>query len=103
MTEQEEKIIVRVDSDLEDLIPGFLKNRQKDIQAIEEALAREDYEAVRILGHGMKGVGGGYGFEAVTEFGRSLEEAAKGKNPEEIKRWAEELSRYLELVEVVCG
>ena len=41
-----EKIIVQVDSDLEDLIPGYLENRNKDIESITEALRQNDFETI---------------------------------------------------------
>jgi HPt (histidine-containing phosphotransfer) domain-containing protein len=97
----DEKIVVNVDSDIEDLIPGFLENRQKDIKSIYDALEKEDYETIRILGHSMKGAGGGYGFDKITDIGRSIEESAEGKNQEEIKKWVINLSNYLDRVEVV--
>ena len=97
----DEKIIVRVDSDLEDLIPGFVENRHKDIQSIAAALAQNDFAAIAKLGHTMKGVGGGYGFDAITEIGRSVEQAAKNKNPEKIKTSLNKLSDYLERIEIV--
>ena len=48
------------DNDLADLIPGFLENRHKDV-AIQEAIEQGNYETIRVLGHTMKGAGGGYG------------------------------------------
>jgi len=57
----EEKIVVHVDIDLEDLIPGFLDNRQKDIRNLESALQENDFETLRSIGHNLKGVGGGCG------------------------------------------
>ena len=96
-----EKIIVSVDSDLEDLIPGFLENRNKDIKSILDALARDDYAAIAKIGHTMKGVGGGYGFDAITDIGRSVEQAAKDKNPQKINASLSEFSDYLERIEVV--
>jgi len=96
----EEKIRVRIDKDLEDLIPGYLQNRRKDIDAIEEALNRGDYEAVRVLGHSMKGSGGGYGFDAVTDIGRKIEDAAKIGDARAIRSGREELAGYLEKIEV---
>ncbi len=96
-----EKIIITVDSDLEDLIPGFLENRNRDIQSMIDAMARDDYAAIAKLGHTMKGVGGGYGFDAITDIGRSIEQAAKDKDPQKIKALLSELSDYLEHVEIV--
>jgi HPt (histidine-containing phosphotransfer) domain-containing protein len=94
-------ITVKVDSDLEDIIPGFLQHRQSDIEAILDALDKGDYETIRILGHNMKGAGGGYGFEVITDIGSAIEEAAKINDAAEIKRSSNELSRYLERIEIV--
>lgn len=96
-----EKIVVQVDADLEDLIPGYLQNRRQDVDAILQALENQDFETIRILGHTMKGTGGGYGFEAITEMGRGLEEAAKDKNAPAIRQGATALLAYLQAVEVV--
>jgi HPt (histidine-containing phosphotransfer) domain-containing protein len=94
-------IIVKVDSDLEDIIPGFLQNRQSDIEAILDALDKGDYESIRILGHNMKGAGGGYGFEVITDIGSAIEQAAKMNDADVIKRSLHELSMYLKQIEIV--
>jgi HPt (histidine-containing phosphotransfer) domain-containing protein len=98
---QGEKIIAHVDIELKELIPGFLENRHKDIKSILKALDQGNYEIPRILGHSMKGSGAGYGFDAITYIGGALEQAAKDKNPEEIRKWVSELLNYLKCVEVV--
>ena len=96
-----EKIIVQVDSDLEDIIPIFLENRHKDIKCMLECLKQSDYESIRILGHSMKGAGGGYGFDTITDIGSSLEQAAKDKNFEKIRKLVDELTTYLARAEGV--
>ena len=95
------KIIIQVDSDLEDLIPGFLENRQRDITSIFEALGRNDYDFIAKAGHTMKGVGGGYGFDAITDIGGAIEQAAKQKDPVKTKHCLDELSSYLQRIEIV--
>jgi len=95
------KILVQVDPDLSDLIPGFLDNRRKDITTMQEALERDDFETVRLLGHSMKGAGGGYGFDAITDIGAVLEEAAKDRNPAAVRQGLRDLAAYLDRVEVV--
>jgi HPt (histidine-containing phosphotransfer) domain-containing protein len=98
---KESKIIVQVDPDIADLIPGFLENRHKDIKTMGEALTQGDYDTIRILGHSMKGAGGSYGFDAITDIGKSLEQAAIAKDSGGIKQMVQELSAYLDQVEVV--
>jgi len=90
------RVHVRVDSGLAELVPGFLENRRRDVEAIAAALAHADYENVRILGHNMKGSGAGYGLNRITEIGASLEQAAGRREPEEIRARAAELARYLD-------
>ena len=96
-----EKILVRVDPEIAHLVPRFLQNRHQDAQAIREALAKGDFEAVRILGHSMKGIGEGYGFVPVTQLGSSLEQAAREGDVEKVRKSVEELQTYLDSVEVV--
>lgn len=97
------KIVVTIDPDLEELIPSFLENRHKDIISIQDALKTEDYETIRIIGHSMKGSGGGYGFDYITEIGEAIELAAKDKNEDEIAKSNNKLAEYMERVEVVYG
>ena len=96
-----EKTIIRVDPDIAELIPGFLENRRKDIAAMLDSVQRGDFETVQVLGHSMKGAGGGYGFDAITEIGAALEQAAKQGNAAEVRGRVNELSRYLDRVEVI--
>jgi HPt (histidine-containing phosphotransfer) domain-containing protein len=96
-----EKIVVQVDADLEDLIPGYLQNRQQDAESVLQALDKQDFETIRVLGHTMKGTGGGYGLDAITEIGRTLEEAAKSRDMAVIRQGTSALLAYLQAVEVV--
>jgi HPt (histidine-containing phosphotransfer) domain-containing protein len=99
--QQSEKIIAHVDPDLEDLIPGYLANREKDIAAIHDALEKNDLDTIRILGHSMKGSGGGYGFERITDIGMMVEKAAKEGRNEDIRLQMKRLEDYLRRVEIV--
>jgi HPt (histidine-containing phosphotransfer) domain-containing protein len=95
------KIVVKIDPDIQAIVPGFLKNKQNDIKKIHAALEKGDFETIRILGHSMKGDGGGYGFDQISEFGATIEEAAKGKQADKIRTTVSELSDFLARVEVV--
>jgi HPt (histidine-containing phosphotransfer) domain-containing protein len=96
-----EGIRIQIDDELADLIPGYLENRRKDIHSILEALRGGDHEAIRYLGHSMKGSGGGYGFQAITDIGRAIETAAQEGNAEEIRVHVEALMNYLDRIEIV--
>ncbi len=95
------KFIVYVDAEIEDLVPGFLENRHKELGMLQEALAKDDYETIRLLGHAIKGVGGGYGFDVITKTGAFLEDAASEKKAGEIRMAIRNLLYYLENVEVL--
>jgi hypothetical protein len=49
----------------------------------------------------MKGSGGGYGFDAITEFGATLEAAAKNANVAVVSDTLTALAEFLDTVEVV--
>ncbi len=97
----DEKITVSVDPDLEDLIPTFLENRATDVNKLKEALGASDFETLRSVGHSLKGVGGGYGFDKITELGASIESEAKENNIAALDNHIMELEQYLENVEVI--
>ncbi len=99
--EQGGEILIKVDADLEDLIPGFLENRQEDIKEIEAAVDRGDYEKIKLLGHSMKGSGGGYGFEEITRLGAIIEESAGTGDSKMILESISSLKEYLSKVKVV--
>ena len=95
------KIIVEVDVDLEDLIPGFLERRQQDLQVLRDALSKADFEQICQLAHTLKGVGGGYGFDAITSISQQIQQAAENRRADEIEAELAVLTNYLERVEVV--
>jgi len=95
-----DKIIVNIDPDLEELIPGFLENRIKDIQILEKAAGQQDFAALKSVGHSLKGVGGGYGFAKITELGAGIEASAKENDMERINQLISDLAEYLQRIEV---
>ncbi len=97
----ENRIEVSVDPELEELIPGFIKGRKKDVETIRESIETGDFETIQILGHSMKGNGAGYGFDEISAIGKRIETAAKEKNPNEIEECLLDLLTYLNNVDVV--
>ena len=98
---QGERIIVRVDAEIEDIIPMFFEKLLEEIDTARDSLQQDNYETVQVWGHSLKGAGMGYGFDAISEIGQSLEQAAKTPDPEEIRKLINQLSAYLERVAVV--
>jgi CheY-like chemotaxis protein/HPt (histidine-containing phosphotransfer) domain-containing protein len=98
---RKEMILVHPNPKFADLIPGFLLNRRHDVIAMLDALDLGDFETVESLGHGMKGAGGSWGFQRITDVGAALEQAAKSIDADASRKWVSELSRYLDHVEIV--
>jgi HPt (histidine-containing phosphotransfer) domain-containing protein len=92
---------VRVNPKIADLIPAFLQNRRIDVSAILKAIDRADYQTLESLGHGMKGAGGSWGFDAITSIGAALEQAGRSGDAAASRKCVGELSVYLDRVEVV--
>jgi len=94
-------IAVKIDRTLQDLLPGYLGTRRKDVQKLRRAIAARDLETIRLLGHSMKGSGVGYGFERITDIGRQIKTAAKKQDLEELRKLTELLKKYLDCVTAV--
>jgi HPt (histidine-containing phosphotransfer) domain-containing protein len=101
MSNGKDTIRVRANPIVADLIPGFLLNRRQDVIAMLDALDKGDFEIVERLGHGMKGAGGGWGFQGITDIGAALEQAADHADTDMALKWVGELSSYLDRVEIV--
>jgi HPt (histidine-containing phosphotransfer) domain-containing protein len=95
------KIRVRADPDVEKLVPVFLENRRRDVGVLREALDQGDFERIHVLGHSMKGCGGGYSLERIREIGAALEFCARTRGRWGVRGWIDELALYLEQVEVI--
>ncbi len=63
--------------DFAELIIAFV-NGAADFRArAQAAIETEDISSLQTLAHQMKGAGGGYGFDIVSDVGRDLEAAAR--------------------------
>ena len=83
------------DADLEELIDEFAAGLEDDAKAMRKVLEDGDYDELRRLAHQMKGAGGSYGYQTLTEAAKILEDAAISKNIETSKTALEEF-------EVLC-
>ena len=97
----DQTITVTVAKDLEDLIPTFMTNRNKELETLRSALGAGDMEQLRQLGHRMKGVGSSYGFEQVSSIGKQVEDGAKVKDLPGLEALIMEYAAYLGRVKIV--
>jgi HPt (histidine-containing phosphotransfer) domain-containing protein len=100
-TEPTAKVTVYIDPDLAEIVPGFLENRRRDVRFLQEALQHNDLKTILVLGHRMKGDGGGYGFDTISAIGEALELAAVRQDRLTIERQTSELNDFLTRLDVV--
>ena len=94
-------IALRIAPGVADLIPEFLQRRRHDVIALTQAIDRRDFHTVTNVGHAMRGSGGSYGFDGVTDIGAELERAGEAADVDDARKWVDELSTYLDRVHVL--
>lgn len=92
---------VSPEPELMDLVPVYLGRREIDVALLQEALGLGDFDRVRTLGHSMKGSGGGYGFDGITEIGHRLEDAGGDSDAAAALEALDDLRAYLHNVVVL--
>jgi hypothetical protein len=93
-------IPVEIDRELVSVVPDYLNNRRSDCLLIESLLDEGRLAEIRTLGHRMKGSGGSYGFDVISEIGEALECAALAQDADAIRSAIDRLRRYLSCVVV---
>src|SRR5450756_786580 len=96
-----ELIRLRVKSKSASRIPAYLENCKQNVIVMSDALDRVDFETVTSLGHQMRGSGGMFGFQAITDIGGAIELAAGSADSDASRKWLGALSIYLDGVETI--
>jgi signal transduction histidine kinase/CheY-like chemotaxis protein len=92
---QESRPSLDLIQELEDLIPGYLAARRKEVPVMMDLLAASDFERLDALSHDLAGTGGGYGFPELTRIGGKLSYYAKRGDREAMGKHLAELKEYL--------
>ena len=58
----------------------YINHTSKELVSIIEELETKSFDSLRTFGHNIKGSGGMYGFNEVTEIGAVIEAAAKDED-----------------------
>ena len=72
-----EEVFRQIPADLLPLIPGFVHRKERDLEQLAVLLEHAEFDAIRNIGHRLKGSGAGYGFMSLSEIGGGLESAAR--------------------------
>ena len=97
-----DSMLLRVKSKSADRIPAYLQNCKQNVIVMLDALDRVDFETVTSLGHQMRGSGGMFGFQAITDIGGAIELAAGSADTDASRKWVGALSNYLDGVETIA-
>ncbi len=65
------------DADMMELVEMFVDELPDKLAAIQTALAGQDFDDLARVAHQLKGSAGGYGFPAITEAAKELEDSAR--------------------------
>ncbi len=95
-----EKKVITIDKDLEDLVPTYLETRKKELIKLRELFNQNAALEIAAIAHKLAGNAGGYGFQELTDIGRRLETAGKASDKAQIGIEIENISNYLNQIEV---
>jgi len=73
----------------------YISHTSKELEKLKAQLNLDSIDSIRTFGHNIKGSGGMYGFNEVTDLGLQIETAAKEENLESIKSNLEVLEDFL--------
>ncbi len=80
---------------LEDFYDGFIQDRTAECAQLRDALQKNDFEALRQMGHKWKGFSEPYGFGTLGRLAAQLEEAAKATNATQCQSLLGQCEEYL--------
>ncbi len=73
----------------------YINHTFKELNSIKENINSTTFDSLRTFGHNIKGSGGMYGFNEITEIGATIESAAKEENMDQIKSKLDSLETFL--------
>lgn len=87
--------LLQEEGDLRDIIEEFIDGLPKQLDALRQAYARLDWDAMRGLAHRLKGAGGSYGYPELSEVGAAMETAFREHQAEEFAAWAQRVDELI--------
>lgn len=73
----------------------YINHTFKELNNIVENFESASFDSLRIFGHNIKGSGGMYGYNEITNLGAEIETAAKNEERESIRLHLDSLGKFL--------
>jgi len=86
---------VQVEKDMQALVQRFLARKRGDLDRLRGALATDDFETMRRIGHDLKGSGEAFGFPELSGFGAEIERAAVSSNRQALRDQLTAVEQFL--------
>lgn len=86
---------VQIDPELQDLRPLFLRTVRDFQTQIADAITTQDFGALQRCGHSLKGLGSTYAVDEISQSGKIIESAAKGRQLPVIVEAANHLTVFM--------
>lgn len=96
----DEMEVCLVERDVYPLAKRFLARQERALKGLENAMRSRDFARVRGMGHDLKGSGGAYGLDTLSQLGSHLEAAADARDVERVGRLLTQLEEKLSRVEL---
>jgi CheY-like chemotaxis protein/HPt (histidine-containing phosphotransfer) domain-containing protein len=93
-------IMIETPPGLEQIVPGYLAARRKELPGLSTLLDASDFKSLAVLAHNLKGSGASYGFPDLTRMGIALEHSANQTDKLAITAQLLDLRNYLARVEL---
>jgi HPt (histidine-containing phosphotransfer) domain-containing protein len=88
----DEHLLSLIPIELRHLVPGFVQRREREIDELRLLIEKNDFQSIREIGHRLKGTGGGYGLQLISDLGRDMEKAAVDGNGPRIRTAIDQLA-----------
>lgn len=88
------------DEDYAELLEMFAETLPKKRQQLQELHAKGDFDELAKFAHQLKGAGGGYGFQGMTDIARELELDCRAEETNRVQTRVETLLDYLDRIVV---
>lgn len=97
---RDKTFIVKVDADLEELMPDFLKEIEDALKAMNGLCEDNDWENLVRLSHGYKGASATYGLADLSNIFLEIEKNSKNADKEMIRNCLREAANYISAIKI---